>query len=295
MRVLVTGAASRLAQAMLPALCSRPAVEAVTGIDSNSVRFRHAKFRGVALDIRDATPGPMLAQHDALVHLAFAVAADGMTADDMFDLNVRSAHKLFHAARDAGVKRLVHMSSAFVYGAAVHANEHSPLKPLSGFVYAEQQAQLDHMLGIEFPECVRLRPHVIVGPHAHPVLRKLLRQPFYLRLPDPQPLFQCVHEDDVAQAVLLALESEARGAYNLASEESLSLREAMKARHWLSVGLAPASARRGLELAARVLKWNFDPVWLERLSHTLLINSRRAISELGWRSRYSARAAIRAT
>ena len=38
-----------------------------------------------------------------------------------------------------------------------------------------------------------------------------------------------------------------------------------------------------------------DPAWLDRVSHTLLINCRRAIIELGWRRRYTAREALAAT
>lgn len=295
MRVFVTGADCCFAQALLPALCARPGIESVTGIDSRPPRFQDSKFHGATLDIRDAALLPLLAGHDALVHLAFVAAPGTLSAAEMFDLNVRSAQKLFHAARDSGLKRLIHMSSALVYGPAVHANEHSPLRPLADFAYAEHQAQLEQMLGIELPECVRLRPHVIVGPHAHPVLKKVLRQPFYLRLPEPQPLLQCVHEDDVAQAVLLCLEKDVRGAYNLAIEESLSFRDAIRARHWLTAGVAPAAARKGLQRMARAFRWDFDAAWLERMSHTLLINSRRAIIDLGWRSRYSAREALRST
>jgi nucleoside-diphosphate-sugar epimerase len=294
MRVFVTGASSNFAQALLPALCADAAIENVTGIDSRGPRFEHPKFSAAALDIRDLGVPPMLAGHDALVHLASA-GPRGMSTSDMFDLNVRSAHKLFHAARGAGVKRLVHMSSALVYGPAVHANEQSALKPLPGFTYAEHQAQLEQMLGIEFPECVRLRPHVIVGPHAHRVLKKVLRQPFYLRFPEAQPLLQCVHEDDVAQAVLLSLEKPARGPYNLAVEESLALRDAIRARYGFAIGVTPATARAALERASRLFHWDFDAAWLDRLSHTLLVNSRRAIIELGWRARYSARDALRAT
>jgi len=295
MKVFVTGAASGFAQALLPALCSSPGIESVTGVDCRHPPFEHSKFRAATLDIRDPALPPLLAGHDALVHLGGAAASGNPSAAALFDLNVRSAHKLFHAARGGGVKRFIHLSSALVYGPAVHANEQAPLKPLPGLRYAEHQARLEQMLAIEFPECARLRPHVIVGPHAHPVLKKVLRQPFYLKLPDPQPLMQCVHEDDVAQAVLVCLDNDARGAFNLAIEESLSLREAIRSRHALSAGVPPRAARAGLAWAARVLRWDFDPAWLDCLSHTLLVNCRRAITELRWRSRYSAREALRST
>lgn len=295
MKVFVTGAGSHFAQALLPVLCEDASISRVTGLDTERPDFAHPKFTAFRHDLRDAAVAPLLAGHDALVHLAFIVLRGRLSADEMFDANVRAGQKLFHAARAAGIKRLVHMSSAAVYGSAVHANEQTPLKPLPGCLYAEHQAQFEQLLAIEFPECVRLRPHVILGPHAHPAWKRLLRQPFYVRMAEPHPLLQCIHEEDLARAVALSLGSEARGAYNLAVEGSFSFRDAIRARHRVSAGLPPAAARGAMTFARRFLSWDIDPAWLEALSHTLLVNCRRAIIELGWRSRHSAHDAIAAT
>lgn len=287
MKVFVTGAGSHLAQAVLPALCAHRGIDIVCGVDARPVRFVHPKFEAVRLDLRDAAVTTMLGGNHALVHMGF-VHGRNSSANELFDVNVRAAHKLFHAARTAGVKRLIHVSSAAVYGAAVHANEQAPLKPHANFVYAEHAAHLEQLLAIELPECVRLRPHVTLGPHAHPLLKRLVKQPFFLRLPDPQPLFQCVHEDDVAHAVLLCLDNTARGAYNLAIEESFSLRDAIRARHRMSFGAPPIAARSAITVATRLSGWQNERGWMEALSQTLLINCRRAIIELGWRSRHTA-------
>ena len=295
MKVVVTGASCSFAQALLPALCDTTAIEAVTGIDSRPHRFAHPKYRALEAALDDSAVTTILPGHGALVHLMSSVPPAAQLSAEGPEPRVRAAHKLFHAARAAGLQRLIHVSSASVYGSAVHANEQTALRPLAGFSYAESQAELEQLLAIDFRECVRLRPHVIVGPNAHPQLKRLLRQPFYPRMPDPQPLFQCIHEDDLAAAVLLALQSDARGAYNIATEDSISLRDAIRARHVLTFGLSLSAARSGLRLASRILDSGLDPIWLERVSHTLLINCRRAVTELGWRARYGAREAIAAT
>jgi nucleoside-diphosphate-sugar epimerase len=186
------------------------------------------------------------------------------------------------------MERLVHLSSAAVYGQGVHVNENAPLAPLPGFLYGRHKAHLEQLLAIEFPECARLRPHVILGPHAQPLLRRLLRQPCYVRLPEPQPLLQCVHEDDVAQAVLLALERHACGAFNLATDDNFSFRDAIRQRHRIALPLPLSLVRQVVHLAWRGLGWAGEPAWVEGLTHTLLLNCRRAIVELGWRSRYTA-------
>src|SRR5204863_5623977 len=186
-------------------------------------------------------------------------------------------------------------SSAAAYGAAVHASKQTPLKPLPGFRYAEEQAHLEQLLAIDFPACARLRPHIVVGPHAHPAVRRALRQPFYPRAAGHPALFQCVHEDDLVSAVLLCLESNARGAYNIATEDSFSVREAIRWRHTFAFGLSPPATRRAIDVANRYFKAGIDAVWLERSTQTLLVNCRRAIIELDWRRRYTAQQALAAT
>lgn len=292
MKIFLTGSSSSFAQALLPVLCAHSAIGLVTGVDARGSRYAHEKFRASALDIRDTRVFELMRGHDALVNLASVVVPAQMTTAEMADLNVRGAHRLFHEARAAGVERLLHMSSAAVYGEAIHANEQAPLKPLPGFLYAEHQTRLEKLLEIDLPDCVRLRPQLVVGPHAHPAVKRLFTLRFYLRLAEPRPLIQCVHEDDLASAVLLCLTREARGAYNIAAEDSFSVRDAIRMRHRLSFGIPVAAARLGLRTAGRVCGWSADPGLLKAYSHTLLVNSRRAIIELGWRATVTGRAAL---
>ena len=277
-------------------LCADARIRSVTGIDASPVHLADGKFSSAVIDIRtEHLSTSVLEQFDALVHLGTVAYPTRMSTREMFDINVRAPQKLFGQARDAGVRRLVLMSTAFVYGTAVHANEQAPAVPLAGFLYAEHLAHLEQLLAIEVPDCVRLRPHMVLGPKAHPAWRHLLRQPFYPRLPFPQPLLQCVHEDDVARAVLLCLFGASRGAYNLATEESFSARDAIKGRGFVHIGIPLNIARAGLNVAARLGHWGADPGFARALTQTLLINSRRAIIELGWRSHYSAQAALEST
>ncbi|MBX9812266.1 MAG: NAD-dependent epimerase/dehydratase family protein [Burkholderiales bacterium] len=288
MRVFVTGSSSHLAQALLPRLCERADIEHVTGIDLEPPRFQHPKFNALRLDLRDPQLEQRMYGHNILINMAFIVLRGKMPEAGMYDINVKGSHGVFHAARRAGVRRLIHLSSAAVYGGGVQLAEDAPFDPLPQFLYARHKARLEQLLAIEFPECVRLRPHVILGPHAQLVLKQLLHQPCYVRLPEPYPLLQCVHEDDVAQAIVLCLERDVRGAFNLAVEDNFSFRDAIKNRHRLSVPLPLAVARGGLNLAWKLTGWGGEPAWIDGLTQTLLINCRRAHIELGWRSRYSA-------
>jgi len=293
-KVFVTGSSSHLAQALLPLLCAERGIVRVTGTDLAAPRFAHAKFRAVQCDIRDPGLSSLLPGHDALVHLAFVVLRGRMSDAEMFDVNVTGSHRLFRAAHRARIARLIQMSSAAVYGGGVHLCEDAPLAPLPHFRYALHKAHLERLLEIEFPGCVRLRPHVILGRNAQPLLRQLINLPCYVALPDPQPRLQCVHEDDVARAVLLALQRNVSGPFNLAVADSTSYRDLIRSRHRLAFPLPLGVARAGINLAWRLWGWGGEPAWIEGLARTLLLDCRRAAAELGWESRFDAAAVLAA-
>lgn len=295
MKVLVTGSSSHLARAVLPLLCAQERIIRVTGVDIAAAHFTHPKFIAVSGDIREQSLAAVLDGHDVLVHLAFVVLRGRMNAAQMADINVSGSYRFFQAAREAGVRRLIHLSSAAVYGEGDGVDELTPFAPLRGFLYGEHKAQLERLLAAEFPECVRLRPHVILGPNAQALLRTLLKLPLYPALPGPYPRLQCVHEDDVARAVLLAIERDVCGPFNLASEDSFSYRDIIRQQHRLALPLPQGLARTGLYAAWRLGGWGGEPAWIEGLARTLTLDCRHAKQELGWHSHYDSAAIVAAT
>ena len=181
MRIFVTGSASHLAFACLPKLCADPRIERVVGADLAPAIFTHAKFTHHVLDIRNPDIGTRMSGCDALVHLAWVVLRGKMRAATMHDINVRGTQRVFEAARAAGITRLIHLSSASVYGGGEWLTEAAPLNPLRGFLYAQHKAEAENYLARTFPEALRLRPHIILGPHCQPLLKQLSRQPCYPR------------------------------------------------------------------------------------------------------------------
>jgi nucleoside-diphosphate-sugar epimerase len=282
-KVLVTGASACLARAVLPRLCAEPSIERVTGIDLRPPFFAHPRFRPLQADFRSEEVAALLPEHDALLHMASVVLRGRMDAAAMREINVGASLRLLRAAQAAGLRRIVHLSSAAVYGGGANLAETAAYAPLSGFCYGQHKAELEQAIERALPQCVRLRPHVILGPHAQPVLRQILALPAYLRIADPQPELQCVHEDDVAAAVVASLLREVSGPFNLAAPGSWSLRDVIRARHGGGLPLSPAAARAALAVAHGVFGWGGEPGWLEGLQRTLTLDCRRAETLLGWR------------
>ncbi len=285
MKIFVTGAASHLAAALLPRLLAAPGVEAVTGLDVRASGCVHARYREIRADLCRADWNALLRGQDALVHLGFVVMRGRLPLARMRAVNVDGAQRLFDAA--AHLARVVHLSSAAVYGNGENLAESAPLAPLPGFHYAQHKAQLEAWLKTRHPRIVRLRPHVILGPRAQPFLRRLANTRFYPAAGNPLPRYQCVHEDDVADAILAALRRDAAGPYNIAHPMSFTLRELAARGGRRPVGL-PLAAVRALHYGA----WLFagsggEPGWLKGLAGPLTLDCGRAERELGWQARHA--------
>lgn len=286
MKIFLTGCAGRLARALLPVLCADDDVDFVTGIDLRATEFRHAKFRAHRLDYGSEQAHALIAGHDALIHLGFRVLRGRMPAQAMWHHNVESSQALFDAAQRENVRRQVHLSSAAVYGHGENLAESSRLAPLPGFLYGQHKAELEAWLEQHHPGVIRLRPHAILGQHAQPLLRFLVRQPVYVRLPDPQPLLQCVDERDVVQAIRSSLKHDAQGAFNLAGSAHFSFRDMIENRHPHALGLSPGTCRLILQTAWRLTGIGGEPGWLDGLEKPLTLDCRLAHEALGWHPRY---------
>ncbi|MFZ5557933.1 MAG: NAD-dependent epimerase/dehydratase family protein [Pseudomonadota bacterium] len=294
MKVVVTGAAGRLAAALLPRLCAEPAITEIRAIDLRPQAAAHPKVVFHRADFRGEVGRAALAGADALAHLAFVVLRGRMPRDRMREINVAGTLALFAAARAAGVRRLVHLSSAAVYGSGGRLTEEAPLAPLPAFAYAQDKAAVERALATDFPHAARLRCHVIVGPNAQPLLRRMLAQPFYVKARGPEPQLQCVHEDDAAEAVARAVLGSAAGPFNVAAEDSFSFADAVRRRHRRAIPVPMGAAKAWITMGW-VLGGAFgEPGWVQGAGLPLTLDCGRAVKELGWRPRHSSRAALAA-
>lgn len=295
MRVLVTGSASRLGHVLLPRLSADDRIKQIIGVDLRDTAFRDPRYTQVLLDTRSAELATVLKGADAVVHLATVARPRGAGPErrdraTMRAINVVGTQNVAQLAYAQGVRRLVFVSSAALYELPPRArviSESHPRRAWPGIGYADDCFEVEAWLD-EFDQdranftVVRLRPHFIVGRNTF--VRGIIAAPFYIPLTD-RPRLQCVHEDDVVQAIIAALYQDVRGAFNLACADSATLEEIKRMQHRLLVPLAFPLARGLLRLAARV-GGSTDPAWIEALRYNLILDTARARKQLRWRPRY---------
>lgn len=307
MKVLVTGAAGRLARVLIPRLLADTQITAVHGVDLNPLPFTDPRLFPMRADFRDPACIELLEQADVLIHMAFVLMGGGLgrarhDRATVRAVNVQGSRHLLGSAVRAGVQRLVFVSSAAVYGTwpdlPVPVPEDTPLRPLPGFAYAQDKAAVENWLDAleaEAPHLhvIRLRPHAIVGPHAHPVLTRMLRQPLIPALGSSRPLLQCVWEDDVAEAIQLSIRSAARGAFNLATDPPMTLKAMIRENRRFTIPLPLSWLAAGHRVAWWLTPAAGEPGWVAGLRQSLVLDTRRAREELGWRPRRDTRQCVK--
>ncbi|HSB60108.1 MAG TPA: NAD-dependent epimerase/dehydratase family protein [Vicinamibacteria bacterium] len=295
MNVAVTGASGHLGTVVLKRLIDERPVKHLLSLDLRPPAAAAAKLRHVAADVRSPDLAGHLAGCDAVVHLAFIVTRH-LPRREVEAVNVGGSRNVFEAAARAGVKRIVYTSSVAAYGVLpghpVPIVEDTPRLHQPDFAYAATKHEVEAILDA-FEEAqpgiavVRLRPGIFVGGGMeHPLGRALRRGVFPILSDAPLPL---VWDEDVAEAIVLALRSELRGAFNLVADEPLTARRLAELGGFRLLDpprlLGRGLARLGAALARLGIGDGMDPAWVENAGAPLVVSAERARGVLGWRPR----------
>ena len=254
--VAVTGAAGLVGQPLVEALAAHPDVARVVGLDVREPARRPPAVEFHRVDIAGARLAPLLAGVDVIVHLAGVV--DPIPDEAlMARVNVGGTRQVLDAAAAVGVRRVVRVSSATVYGAwpnnPVPLTEDQALRPNPDFSPAVQGAEVERLLAEwhgAHPEVVTttLRAAAVVGPGAERLPARLLLGRPALRVRGADPPLQVVHVDDLVQALALAATTDLPGVYNVAADGWLAADEA---RALVGRGSVPSLGEEALTRALR--------------------------------------------
>lgn len=176
------------------------------------------KFEVFAGDVRDPN-GVRAAMKgcDAVLHLAalIAIPYSYHSPDTYIDTNVKGTLNVLQAARDLGVKRVVHTSTSEVYGTArsVPITEHHPLQgqsPYSASKIGADQLAMSFHYSFETPVVI-VRPFNTYGPRqsARAVLPTIITQlasgKKQIRLGAVSPTRDFNYVDDTVSGFIAAL------------------------------------------------------------------------------------------
>jgi nucleoside-diphosphate-sugar epimerase len=169
---------------------------------------------------------PALADADSVLHLAWSHSDPALSNPGVPFPNLIALRRMLEAAGRAGVGRLLHVSSATVYGAwadnPVPLAEDVALRPNPGFAYAVEKAEAERMVAEwadDHPEVLVtiLRPTVTVG-SSGPALYQALGGTKAPQPDDGSRPMQFLDVEDLAAAIVYAWEHRLSGVFNVAPD-----------------------------------------------------------------------------
>jgi UDP-glucose 4-epimerase len=267
MRLLVTGISSNLGRLV----ARRALVEGheVIGLDRRPWPDapREIEMHAVDLTKRAAEDVFRTRRPDAVVHLATVTHAS-RDADDRYRINLGGTRTVFELTERHGVKSCVFVGRHTFYGAAsdaplYHTEMDAPLAvatfpELADLVAADLFAAAA-LWRVPHVRTIVLRVCYTIGPSKKGTLASFLerrRVPMVLGF---DPLFQVMHEDDAADAILrsaqAATDEGLKGVFNVAGPQPLPLSEVIR-----------LAGRTALHLPEPMFPWAFGRFGLPRLA-----------------------------
>jgi nucleoside-diphosphate-sugar epimerase len=317
--VAVTGPTGEIGISAVNALEQDPKVDRIIGMarrpfDAASHGWTKTTYQqGDILD--RAAVDALVADADVVVHLAFIVLGSRAESERV---NLAGTRNVFEATvASERVRRLVYTSSVAAYGYhpdnPVPLTEDVPPRGTREHDYSRQKAACEAALvditGGTDLEVYVLRPCIVAGPKATALadampwnklpdqVRSLTRAVPILKMPVPDPGFplQLVHHDDVAAAIALAATTSAPpGAYNIAGDGETTLSEVAAALGGRPVRVPAAAATVASAVVAKIPFLPSIVGWLHVARTSVVMDTTKAKSILGWRPKYTAAETLRA-
>jgi UDP-glucose 4-epimerase len=316
--VAVTGPTGEIGIPAVTVLEGEPTVERIVGMarrpfDPAARGWTKVEYRrGDILD-RSAVDA-LVGDADVVVHLAYLIMGSRSQSRRTNLVGTRNVIEATVAAPRP--RRFVYTSSLAAYG--YHADNPVPLteevatRGSAEHYYSQEKAECEAILaeliaGSQLQVYI-LRPCVVAGPGATALADALPWNQFGARvsgivrtagrvstllrpiLPDPGVPLQLVHHDDVASAITAAVLGRGKpGAYNLAGDGTISFSDVAQAAGGRGIRVPHAAVLAASGMLARLPMVPAMAEWVHAGRTPMLMDTRKAKRDLGWRPRYTSK------
>ncbi len=231
MRILITGVGGKIGRLVASQLLNGG--HEVIGVDRRPWPRAPEKLELYRVDVRKRAAEEVFRHHrpDAVVHMA-TVTHLTHRSEDRYKINLNGTRAVFEHCHRYGASQAIFVGRHTYYGAGAdlplyHREDDPPsgvqsFPELSDLVAADIYASTSLWRHPEIDTCI-LRSCYTLGPRHHGTLAAFLRGRRVPMILGFDPLFQFMHESDVARAIVVALDSRLRGVYNIAGPGPIPL------------------------------------------------------------------------
>jgi len=251
------------------------------GVTTHEVDLRKKKFEDV---VRTELP-------TTVVHLGFIRHFRG-DEQKRHDVNVRGTKQLLDHCVNYGVQKLIVVSSGYVYGAfpenPYYMDEDHPLSASRSYPEIRDVVEVDTLATTfiwRYPHirtCV-LRPVNVLGYFVHSMIGSYLRLDRVPTMMGFDPMMQFVHEEDVCEAIALALEHGLQGVFNVPGPGQVPLHVAIRETGGNPLSLPEPLARPIFERMFRMGVWPYPAGALDYIKYPVTLSGKRFVEATNFR------------
>ena len=292
--VLIIGIQGALAKITAELLIKKNPHIKIHGVDSREIdgTFKRPQLTFQQLKYTRTNFEKIFREHqfDTVLHLGrLGHSPSTGNINKRIDINLVGTNTILELSQKFQCKKVVILSTHHVYGAigdnSMFLREDAPLR--GSFKYAELRdvVEMDQMCtnwmwkNQNQIETVVLRPCNIIGPQIKNSITQFLKTP-YAPLPiDFNPMFQFIHEFDMANIIVESAEKLQTGIYNVAGDDVVTLHEAAKIIDVKKVKM-PIIV---VEQLAKILTplWKFPTYLIDYLKYPVTLDNSELKENLG--------------
>ncbi len=242
--VLIIGISGGLAQILSQLILENHPQWQILGVDSRNVNDvpKHKGLTAQRIRFSRGNFENLFRDHnfDYVYHLA-RISHSRNTHESLaqrLELSVMGTNRILDLSLRFNVKKIVILSTFHVYGAlsdnGIFLPEDAPLRASMKYPELRDVVEMDQICTTWMwkyqnqVSSVLLRPCNIIGNQISNTMSKYLVSQLALKPIDYNPVFQFIHEFDMAQVLYRSLDELPTGIYNVATDEFITLREALK-------------------------------------------------------------------
>lgn len=295
-RILIIGIVGGLAQITARLVLQQHPDWEVVGIDSRDTG-KCQKIKGLKLLTMRYSRGNFEKlfrekNFDVVYHLArFSHSSGGHeNLAKRLELSVMGTNRILDMSLRFNVKKIIILSTFHVYGAlpdnSIFLTEDSPLKASLKYPELLDVVEMDQISTNwmwkyqKQMSVVALRPCNIIGNQISNAMSKYLTSHFALRPIDYNPIFQFIHEFDMASVLARSMEELPTGVYNVTTDEFIAFREALDIVGVKGVPFSMALAG-SLNHALKLLNFKIPDYLIDYLKYSCLIDNSALKKHLG--------------
>ncbi|MBM7118311.1 SDR family oxidoreductase [Archangium primigenium] len=299
--VVVTGISGNLGRTLAKLLHKH---ERIIGIDRRPFPGRPKDVEMHQMDLRKKKAEDVFRKNDirAVIHMGI-MHDPRMSEEEHHSFNVVGTTRLLEYCAKYGVRKVVVLSSANVYGPSPDNSnfltEDAPLMAASRFSGVRDLIEVDmlaHSFFWKHPhiQTVILRPVHIVGPTIKNAPSNYLRLRYPWVMAGFDPMLQLIHVEDVARAMVeAALRPEPKGVYNVVGPGEVPLSSIHGELGRSPIPVPHPVARPLLGMLFKYRLANFPPPELDHIQFLCNVDGSRWRQDVAWQPRHGMRDTIR--